>query len=507
MGQHISFSRRIWSILNSQTFFGVILGLFIFQAAWIALTSRYPMAFDEDFHLGVIRLYAHHIGPFWANQPESADKFGAIARDPSYLYHYLMSFPYRLISLFTNDQTIQVLILRALNIGLFVSGLILFRRLFLRTGISRAVINVTLLVFVLLPVVPLLGAQINYDNLVLPLTVVSLLLVARFNTALTKEKQLDLQSLLLLVVVCLLTSLVKYAFLPIFLGIVGFIIVRIWQIRRTPKGNEQLNLRVAWWRLSRFSRLGLMAALILSSVLFVERYGINVVRYHTPIPDCSKVLSVEKCREYGPWIRDYNYKINKVSGPKGPLTFTREWFYGMWLRLFFALGGPNTNYESKGPLLVPGVGAIVIGGLSVVAFIVTAKRLWKRYNAALLTLFLVVTAIYIGILWLDEYQAFLHTGQPVAINGRYLLPVFPLVMLVAAAAVAELFKKRPTLKAAAALTIVICMAWGGGTLTYILRSDDTWYWDTDIAKRTNHAVKSTVGPITPSYNQPTQFLH
>ncbi|HXE10103.1 MAG TPA: hypothetical protein VN554_01620, partial [Verrucomicrobiae bacterium] len=123
MAKQSSLARRTGAILGSRRFFWVILALFVIQAAWIALSGLYPMAFDEDFHLGIIRLYAHHISPFWAGQPPGADAFGAVARDPSYLYHYLMSFPYRLSGLFTHDQTLQILWLRAINIALFTAGL------------------------------------------------------------------------------------------------------------------------------------------------------------------------------------------------------------------------------------------------------------------------------------------------------------------------------------------------------------------------------------------------
>src|SRR4051812_29328265 len=99
--------KQIYYLLSRKSFFWAILALFVLQSAWIALSGRYPMAFDEDFHLGIIRLFAHHASPFWSTQPAGADAFGAVARDPSYLYQWLMSFPYRLISAITGDQTIQ----------------------------------------------------------------------------------------------------------------------------------------------------------------------------------------------------------------------------------------------------------------------------------------------------------------------------------------------------------------------------------------------------------------
>src|SRR5665213_199085 len=206
------------------------------------------MAFDEDFHLGIIRLYAHHLSPFWSSQPQGANMFGAVARDPSYLYQYLMSFPYRLISLFTGDQTIQVIILRFINIGLFASSMVLYRRLMMKTGASRALVHLCLLIFVLIPISPLLAAQINYDNLLLPVTALALLLAANFDARLTKQKKLDTKLLLQLLTLCLLASLVKYAFLPLFVAILGFIAVRLWQRYRSVK-QVWLNLLLGWRQL------------------------------------------------------------------------------------------------------------------------------------------------------------------------------------------------------------------------------------------------------------------
>src|SRR5882672_10647373 len=116
MKKNITLASRLVRFVDSQPFFWLVIALLVLEAAWIALTGRYPMAFDEDFHLGIIRLYAHHISPFWAHQPPDGNAFGAVARDPSYLYQYLMSFPYRLVAAFTSDQTLQVLWLRAVNI-------------------------------------------------------------------------------------------------------------------------------------------------------------------------------------------------------------------------------------------------------------------------------------------------------------------------------------------------------------------------------------------------------
>lgn len=500
-----SLARRAVTALDRPKFFRIILALLILQAAWIALSGRYPMAFDEDFHLGIIRLYAHHLSPFWSGQPENADRFGAVARDPSYLYQYLMSFPYRLITLFTRDQTIIVLVLRFINIGLFAGGLALFRKLLLKAGASRTLAHLCLLAFVLVPIVPLLASQISYDNLFLPVVALALLLALRFDAILTKRKRLDAKTLLQLLLVCLLASLVKYVFLPIFASIAGFVAVRSWQ-RRKSVGSLPASLSASWRSINRWWRLALVTGLVVAGGLFFQRIGINLVRYHVPVPDCGKVLSVEQCREYGPWIRDYNFAIAKIPGPRSPITYTKEWLYGMWLRTFFTVGGPATDFQSRGPLVVPALAGIVLTIIGIAAFIFGAKRLFKRYCPSVIWLFLAVTASYVGSLWLDDFRAYLKTGQPVAVNGRYLLPVLLPVLLLAVGALAGLTKRRPRLQLVLAVMSIVCLAWGGGALTFILRSNDNWYWPNRTVLTANHLVQRTIGPLTPGFSNPTLFL-
>jgi len=505
MKSNTSTFRRLANILATQTFFKLVIFLLVAQALWIALSGRYPMAFDEDFHLGIIRLYAHHPLPFWSGQPVGADTFGAVARDPSYLYQFLMSFPYKLISLFTNDQTAQVLILRFINVGLFAAGLVLLRRLLLKTGASRALVHACLLAFVLIPIVPLLAAQINYDNLFLPATTLALLLTVDFVTRLSAKRHLPFAALLQLLTVCLLTSLVKYAFLPIFAAALTFVTLKTWRTYRSPPDLWKA-LKEGWHLAGYVGRIGWIIALLLASILFVERYGLNLVRYGSPAPDCEQVLTVKQCSRYGPWIRDYNFKIANFNGPRSPLTFTHEWLYGMWLRTFFAVDGPATQFQTRGPLPVPSIGAIIFAGVSIAAFAQTAPRLFKKYDKNVLWLFIASIFTYVAVLWVDEYRAFLRTGQPVAINGRYLLPVLPLIILIAGLALNEAFRKRQTARLLLFAAAMFCLAWGGGALTYILRSNNAWYWQNSAVRAANHAVQRTVGPVTPGYRHVTQFL-
>jgi hypothetical protein len=497
--------------LASRNFFWCIVALLVLQASWIALTSHYPMAFDEDFHLGIIKIYAHHLNPFLGSQPAGADMFGALARDPSYLYHYIFSFPYRFIHLFTHNETTIVIALRFLNIGLFAAGLLVFRKLLERLKSPAAIINGCLLFFVLIPVVPQLAGQINYDNLFIPAIAVDLLLTLKFTERLRTDKNINARLFLLMLSAWLLTSLVKYATLPVFAASMLYALAQLFRVfggsvtawHTALKDDFHSNTAST---VSRFKFASLTLVTLLTVGLFSQRYVVNLVRYHEPIPDCSKVLTIKQCRSYGPWIRDYDFSINKIGEAHSPLVFTADWLYGMWLRLYFAVDGPATMYQSRGPLPVPAVSAIAVGVAALLATLVGYRKLLKSYQASTVLLFIGVSAIYIATLWFDEYRAYVRTGQPVAINGRYLLPFLPLLLVLGALASRELLHKHPRIVYSLGIGILLSQLWGGGALTYILRSNDAWYRPSHVVLDANHAVQAVFGPVTPGYNEPAEFL-
>ncbi len=502
------FGKSLLRLIDNKQFFYLIAGFLVIQAAWIALSGRYPMAFDEDFHLGIIRLYAHHISPFWSHQPAGGDAYGALARDPSYLYQYLMSFPYRLISVFTNSQTVQVLILRAINIALFTWGLFIFKKVLLKTGASLRLVNITCLIFILLPVVSLLAAQINYDNLFFPVTGLTLLLAFRFSDEL-KKKRFNLSLFTSLICLMLLGSLVKYAFLPIAVIVSGFIIFRL--VKTFGISKELIKeIHGGWKKHSVKLRIIIVAGLLISLTLFGQRYAVNLIKYHTPTPECDKVLSIKECSAYGPWIRDYDFKINRIDTEigteKGIVTFGADWFYGMWLRIFFTVDGPGTLYQTRGPLPVPSLSAVVFVAIGIVAVLISFKRLLRQYEASNIVLLALLSVIYIVTLWLDEFKSFLDTRQPVAINGRYLIPILLPIILMMVMSVSIILKNHIRIKVATMVVVIFSLFWGGGALTYILRSNDAWYWHNQIVYDANHAVQHVLGPLTPRYNQPAEFL-
>lgn len=483
---------RITKIIGSRLFFWGIVGFLVFEALWIALSAVYPMAFDEDFHLGIIQIYAHQWSPFLSGQPPGADAYSAVARDPSYLYHYLMSFPYRALTHITANQTAQIIGLRLINIGLFASSLVVFRKVLLRAGLSRALTQAALALFVLIPVVPLLAAQINYDNLLMLLIGWTCLLVYDVYDGL-RYQQLHVVKILLLCGLCLFASVVKYPFLPVALA--AFIFLLGMYVRHF-RGQRQLvkrQLIAVWQHTTRWTKVGLGLFLLCGLLLFGQRYAVNAIEYHTPLPACDAVLSDEECSAYGPWERNHTLAAVRGSVDKNPVHYLGQWLAGMWTRLFFMVNGPASLYATRKPMPIPGTTAIAIGLLGILALVIWWKRVFR--GRAYLGFFLGMIVLYCGALLLDNYSQYLETGQVVAVNGRYLLPLLLPAAALAGMALSYGLRRAALLKPAMAVLAIVLFLQGGGVIAFIVRSDDSWDWHNATVQRINDDARAVLKPV------------
>lgn len=489
-------ANKIIRLLRSRRFFIFILAFFAFESLWIAFSALYPQAFDEDFHFGLIKIYSHYWLPFLAHQPPGADTLGAMTRDPSYLYHYLMSFPYRFLALFVHSQTTAVIIFRLFNIAMFGAGLVLFRRLLLRVGLSRGLANVSILLFVLIPIVPQLAAQVNYDNLFFPLVAWVCLLTFDVIDQLRQRKP-SASSILALAVVCLLASLVKYAFLPIFLTIIIFLTVAWLRAWRHRLGKFWTSLLADFKKQSWRVRILLPLILLVLLGMFAQRDGVNAVKYHTVVPDCASVLNFKECSAYSAWFFNYNNHHLVTSGstpaPYNLKVYTKQWFYWMWYRLFFAVNGAASNFISYPPLPAPGLAAWILAVASLAAIV-----WWRRkliYHNPYILFMLVVCTAYAATLFTKGYSTYKSTAVLENMNGRYLLPIIPLLIAIAALALSYTLRRWRTLKVLVALTVILLFFEGGGLFNFILRSDESWYWPNKTVVKVNNTTQKITSPV------------
>lgn len=473
------------AFFSSKKFWYGVLIFFALQSAWLALTARYPMAFDENYHYGLIKLHANQWLPWFTHQPAAAAEFGSVVRDPSYLYHYLLSLPYRLLKPLGDTPTI--LALRVINIGLFMAGLLLMRRVLLRLQLSPAFTHVSLAMLTLIPVVPFLAATINYDNLFVPIFAAVLLLTFTIFDDFA-ARRVSAARLLALGSLLLLGCLVKYPFLPVALVLGLSVLLRAWRTRLlNAKGWKKCIKSFA--ALPRWSKIGLTAVVLLSVSLFTERYGVNLVQHHTPVPSCDVVLDDSSCSSYGPWARDNQLAAQKDPEWRGSVTaFTWSWLYGMWYRLFFAI---SWDYVTQQPLPALGFAAVCLAILLAIGVLWRWRQLATNPAQKLIVVLLIV---YGGVLFLDNMEAYFRTGWPVAINGRYWVPFLPLIFALGGLAWGGILKSKA--KAwIAAVVLVLFLIQGGGAATFIIRNDNNWLWENKAVTHANQAAKKVVSPL------------
>ena len=136
---------------------------------------------------------------------------------------------------------------------------------------------------------------------------------------------------------------------------------------------------------------------------------------------------------------------------------------------------------------IPSAIALVIGLFGFIAAIKYRRELFKGnpYSILMLT----ACAFYVIALILQGYSTYKYTATPENMNGRYLLPILLLTAAVFVKAFSLAFRKYSHLKVIIACVIVVLFLEGGGILTYISRSDDSWYFQNSKVIKANEVAK------------------
>ncbi len=413
-----------------------------------------------------------------------------------------MSFPYRLLATVIHSQDIQIILLRLINIVFFSLGLIAFKRLLTQLAIPQKLINFSLLIFVLIPVVPFLAAHINYDNLLFLLVPVTLSLALRCSQAIRSSSTFPFMSFYWLLISLLLTSLVKYVFLPVVAAIVIYLTILF--IRRKNKKQLWHSVWSSIRALSLPLKIACAIGLLVSSGLFIERYGINLVEYHSLTPECSKVESVTHCLNYGPWARNYHLTQDMQTNPTvvnaNVVTYFALWVFDLLYRLYFAI---NYDYSTKIPLPVPFGLAIIITIVGLVSLGVWGWTILRRYPKLLLPI--LATFLYAISLFYKNYVDYLAYGERVAVNGRYFIPFLPIILVWVGLSLRQLFtqkiaKQRQQTMVIVATVLLLITLYGGGLLTFIVSSDTNWYWHNDMVIAINRTAHNLLSPLVLKLN-------
>lgn len=471
---------RMYRIIASNAFFYGVVALFVIGAGWIAFASIYPMAFDEEFHYGLIKIYAGSLLPYGIEHTSDMAQYGAATADASYLFHYLMSFPYRLLDFLGVPDMAIIVSLRLFNIAFVAAALIVFRKALIAAKVSRPIVHVALLLVTLIPIFPLLAAHINYDNLLLLVFAWCVLCTVRITNVVRTGKPFPLGQSVQLAVAVLIGMSIKYAFLPLALGIFVWLVWLLtvgYRIHEQTVSTQFQSLLTHWKTQSKNKRYA-MIGLVGLGLFFASHYVTNTLTYGSPIPSCERVFSESECTAYGPWNRNKNMEARKSPNFEPvsyPAYMATEWFPGMTERLTFAVAGKTNGFETKLPLpaLVNSFLALSIFGL--VCFVVQAARKRLSWLGALTVL---LSVIYAGVLSFQLYGDYVDTAQPVAINGRYLIPLLPLVAVVLIQAIRGVLGRvnRSILALSVPLVIIFLVIAGAGIVTYAVLAGTHWFW-------------------------------
>lgn len=301
-------------------------------------------------------------------------------------------------------------------------------------------------------------------------------------------------SFLLLVIVSLLASLIKYVFLPILLAITIYLFITY--VRQPEKKHLIYNAWDSFMRLKRWARATLVIGVIISLGLFIERDVVNLLVYHNLSPRCTQVESVKHCSQYGPWARDDMLEQQKqaaaIKPNPSPIVFFTNWSHDLLYRLFFAI---NYDYSTQPPLLIPYRIAFIVGLVGLALALFWSKSIFQDYRGLFLPLGAVL--LYVGALFYVNYTDYLKYGERVAINGRYFIPLLPFIFvflgLVYGRFFTATFKQRAEqYKLILSIIVLMLMLQGGGILTYLVESNANWYWHNDAVVAFNLAAKKIV---------------
>ena len=458
---------RLHAFVESGLFLKLTLAWFVLQAMFIAVSTLTLVPPDElAFHIPLVRLFAENgLSPILTGQ-DGYYYLGEVMRNPFMLYHYLLSFPYRVFG----DSDASILLLRSINVGLGLASLLTVKKIAKQLGISAFVRNLSIFMLSNTLMFVFLFASINYDNLFI---LVSLL---TFSVLISLARKMTTTNILHLLLLVAVGSLTKISYLPVgvfALGALVYLMVR--DIR--SNGFKVYGKPVQ----SVYSKVLLVALLIVGGFGLLK-YVPNMVEFQTPTPKCDSVLTVEQCRE------NFIYKRNTTlqNGPVpdvsiGGFEYVTKWTSLMSHRTYGILGHKTTE-----PTKLIATWSWILFYVGSIAFI---RKV--RFNSLGRNLLMIGVAIYIAALIYQNYGGYVSKGIiDLAVQGRYLFAVLPIMLLITNQYIFELFRSTRAKFVLTFFTLIVFAT--AGLPSYLITTDQSWYTEPtrSINTRINQRLNS-----------------
>jgi hypothetical protein len=454
--------------VGSSAFFWLVIVAFAASGTLIALSMSLSI-YDEHWHVGIIRAYADQFGPRLPNG-DATLTLGDVEYTGSFLYHWLMSYPYRAFEAMFGDTFTTLALTRLVGVAMVTGGLVVWRHTLRQVIASRAIVNVVIGFMAAIPLMSFVAATVNYDNLLF-------LLVAGYlywQVRLAKNDGRKLTDWVWLAMFGMLASITKFTFVPVFAVLAVYTFVRYLGslIRAIRSGDEP----VRWRQL-----IVPGAIFVVATVMAVDRYVRNVVMFGSVDPNCDLVASHDYCMTYGVYSRNEGFEAN-AGDPLSPsiggalTTFFDGWLPGVTGTLSW-IGVRTTDgavLDTFGGSLTRDL--LFITTVLVVALaLVLGRALPERYRWPIwLSL-----GVHTAALFYLNYSNLLKYGLLYAYSSRYFFPYLPaLIVLAVAGLAAALVKLDPRNGRVVAVVLFgIALVWmtqGAGPITYLAAVETTW---------------------------------
>lgn len=447
--------------LASPLFLWLTFAWFVFQAVWMALSTTPGVAPDEPYHYNLVHLFARNGWlPFIHNQ-SGYYSLGEIKHSPFILYEYLLSLPYHLFA----SSSHRLEILRLISVALGVLAFYLANKLAGRLKLSPAVKNLSLFMLINTLMFTFLASSVNYDNLLIPLSLAGLILILDLYEKITSTR------ILLLSIILLAGCLTAVNFLPIALILFIAAVFRLWRTETAVGRTARLR------QFRSVTNLLLLIPLVLLAALFIQRYGINFVRYHTYDPSCDRVNTVSQCQQDAIYRRDTALRQTAQPVAVTPMEYLPRWTWLMNSSIFGILGQfsiiPNklARYWTE---LIYIVGVIIIFKFY--------RRQWRW------DLLVTISVFYALVLFAKNYHDYASTGVNYGVQGRYIFPIFPFLLILLNRYMLDGRLNRIFRGVYALFTIAVFLT--ASLPTYILKFNSAWY--TRSAAPINTKIHNTI---------------
>jgi hypothetical protein len=459
---------KIVKTVGSKLFFWLIILAFMTQAIWVAFSFCFPLVFDESYHKGVIEIFSSQTLPFIVDQPEIYDKYGDLSHGITTLYHYLMSFPYRAVLFFGGDELALVIAIRIINVLMAALGLVVYSKLLKRSGIQNSIVNLSIMAYVAIPIVPYLAANINYDNMLFLLVALYLVFCQKL---IRNSKSLWWNFSMIIIIGCV-ASLVKYTFLPLFM--VSLLFVSVILIKRHRK-------TLLFDLIESFKKLSTTLAIlsVLSTGLFIglfsSFYVYNVINYGSLLPACEKTVGIERCmKRYVVARRIRAEKTIDERPVKSPLVYFVDWASIMIKSTVTPVSNSDDGRIVSGSPLFATYVMLYAG---IILFVIAIIIGWPMIIKNIFQLFLIISSIAMfAAVFIDGYVRHLKYHSMFGIQPRYMLPLLPAAIAIAFFIVNKKLGKRRALKITLLAIFLLLLALGGGIVSYMISGSEQWRW-------------------------------